>query len=400
VDAAASLTQFQPFGGTSAAAPNAAAVAALMLQADPALTPAQITSMLEQSATDLGLPATEQGSGVINADAAVKMALAAASCYAAGTRITTARGQVPVEQLRLGDRLITETGTVRPVRWLGHRRVDCRRHPRPHEVWPIRVQAHAFAPQRPVRDLLLSPDHAVKADGVLIPVRYLVNGATVAQVKVPHICYWHVELDRHDVILADGLAAESYLDTGNRAAFEDNGVLHLHPDFARRAWAERGCAPLVLDGPLLARVHARLRARAGSLGHVVTRAPALRLRANGRLLPMTVDHASVRARLPREARAVHLSSRIWVPAQMGESDCRELGVAVAALTLDGERLPLDDPRLAAGWHAAEPDWRWTDGHAEIKTCGAREFGFNLVMTGRYWREPPADDRPARHRRAG
>ena len=96
-------------------------------------------------------------------------------------------------------------------------------------MWPIRIQAGAFAPNTPRRDLLLSPDHAVYVDGRLIPVRYLVNGASIAQVETDSVTYWHVELDRHDVILAEGLAAESYLDTGNRSVFVKGAPLDDQP---------------------------------------------------------------------------------------------------------------------------------------------------------------------------
>ncbi len=70
------LTGFQPFYGTSAAAPDAAAVAALMLQANPNLTPAQVTADLEASAVSLGLSADRQGAGLVQAVGAVKLALA------------------------------------------------------------------------------------------------------------------------------------------------------------------------------------------------------------------------------------------------------------------------------------------------------------------------------------
>jgi len=66
-------------------------------------------------------------------------------CYVAGTRVLTERGEVAVENLAVGDRVVTASGTHRPVRWLGHRRVDCSRHPEPSAVWPIRIQAGAFA---------------------------------------------------------------------------------------------------------------------------------------------------------------------------------------------------------------------------------------------------------------
>ncbi len=171
-------------------------------------------------------------------------------CFARGTRILTARGEIAVEHLVPGDLIpLAAGGSPRRLRWIGHRAVTLARHPRPWDVQPVRVHAHAFAPGQPHRDLRLSPDHAVLADGVLIPIRYLINGATIVQENVAAVTYFHLELARadgtavHDVILAEGLPAESYLDTGNRAAFANGGPsAMLHPDFARGAW-QSGCAP-------------------------------------------------------------------------------------------------------------------------------------------------------------
>jgi hypothetical protein len=183
-------------------------------------------------------------------------------CFAAGTAILTADGDVAVETLRIGSRVRTLSGALAPVRWVGQRRVACDRHPRPELVMPIRVCADAFALGQPSRDLLLSPDHAVFVGGVLIPIRCLVNGRTIVQVRVAAVTYFHVELKKHDVLFADGLACESFLDTGNRAEFANGGaVTQLHPDFARRTWDGESCAPLVVGGPQLARVRAMLRRR-------------------------------------------------------------------------------------------------------------------------------------------
>jgi hypothetical protein len=188
-------------------------------------------------------------------------------CFAEGTPIETERGAVPVQHLRIGARVRLAEGGFGEVVWLGHRRVDCRRHRRPADVWPVRVAAHAFGLDRPRRALRLSPDHAVFVEGVLIPVRYLLNGATLRQEAVACVSYWHVELARHGVLLADGLPAESYLDTGNRAAFANGGkTVMAHPDFARAAWARGGCAPLVTEGPVRELVFRRLIAQAVALG--------------------------------------------------------------------------------------------------------------------------------------
>jgi hypothetical protein len=102
---------------------------------------------------------------------------------------------------------------------------------------------------------------------VLIPVRYLLNGATVRQLDVASVTYWHVELPSHGVLLAEGLPAESFLDTGNRASFANAGaVVSAFPEFARDVWARQGCAPLVTEGPARDRVYRQLLAQAFLLG--------------------------------------------------------------------------------------------------------------------------------------
>ena len=179
--------------------------------------------------------------------------LAVVACFAAGTHIATERGEVAVEALRVGDLVPTVlSGRGEPIVWIGRRRIDCTRHPRPERVWPVCIRAHAYGTGRPRRDLYLSPDHAVFLDGVLIPVKHLIDGEAVMQVPAAAVTYWHVELPQHDVLLAEGLAAESYLDTGERQNFADGGgVITLHPEFASRVWEAQGCAPLVVAGPLL-----------------------------------------------------------------------------------------------------------------------------------------------------
>ena len=192
------------------------------------------------------------------------------ACFASGTRIATARGPVAVEALRVGDPVLTAAGRLAAIRWLGHRRTNLRQHPRPHDVMPVRVRAGAFGNGVPCRDLLLSPDHAVFVDGYLVPVRYLVNGQSIVQETRETITYWHVELDHHDVILAENLSCETYLDTGNRDAFENaEGATALHPMFspqddARRIWREQGCAPILVDPAesALRAIHTRLLAAA------------------------------------------------------------------------------------------------------------------------------------------
>ena len=151
------------------------------------------------------------------------------------------------------------------ISWIGYRRVDCRHHPDAEAVWPICVLPHAFGDGRPRRPLLLSPDHAVFVEDVLIPVKYLVNGTTISQSRLDVVNYYHIELARHDVVFAEGMPTETYLESGRRNAFENVGsVLHLYPIFAAHrqdgslVWESLGYAPLVGEGELLDRVRRML----------------------------------------------------------------------------------------------------------------------------------------------
>jgi hypothetical protein len=168
--------------------------------------------------------------------------------------------------------VLTVLGEVLPVIWAGGRQVNCKTYPEPDRVRPIRIQAHAFAQGAPHRDLLLSPDHAILAQGVLIPAKQLVNGSTVRQLDCASVTYHHIELSRHAVVISEGLPTESYLDTGDRPTL---GIGHgAQPQ--REALGRPGpeaqlirdalaCAPIRIVGPEVDRVRKRLELRASEV---------------------------------------------------------------------------------------------------------------------------------------
>jgi hypothetical protein len=187
-------------------------------------------------------------------------------CYVRGTRIATPDGAVAIEALRAGDVGLTARGAPAPVVWIGRRCIDCRRHPQPWRVQPIRIPAHASGPGQPKRDLLVSPRHGIFFTGVLIPARLLLNAGTVTQLDRDAVDSWHIELPRHDLLLAEGIAAESCLDTGDRHLFDNGGrVAAVHPDFASRAREGAACADLKLIGPEVESAQRHLRATAAVL---------------------------------------------------------------------------------------------------------------------------------------
>ncbi len=145
-----------------------------------------------------------------------------APCYCPGTLILTNRGDMPVETLAAGDTIIIASGQHRPIRWIGHRSYAGRFLTANPGEQPIRFRAGSLGGGLPCRDLMVSPEHAMFLDGVLVPARCLVSGGTVVQEHgVERADYFHVELDSHDILLAEGAPSESYLDDGDRGMFHN-----------------------------------------------------------------------------------------------------------------------------------------------------------------------------------
>jgi hypothetical protein len=259
----------------------------------------------------------------------------------------------------------------------------------------VRVRAGALGPAMPSRDLVLSPDHALFLDGELVPVRYLINGGTIVQEDAHSVTYFHVELERHDILIAEGAPAESYLDTGNRTAFANGGsTVMAHPDFARAIWRTGGFAPLLTGGRALHDLRTRLQGRAADCGFQLVADPAACLLADGRVIRPKRDGQRLRFTLRERARRISIVSRSAVGCHVipVSDDRRRLGVAVVKLEVDGIVVPLGDRRLGQGWHEVEPDWRWTDGQAELLAEFAAQIDITVaLMPVRYWIERQDSD---------
>ena len=338
--------------------------------------------------------------------------------FCSGTKLMTLRGEVPVESVRAGDKALTLSGVeapLKPVARVRHRRIDLNRHSAPMLAAPVRVRAGAIEDGVPLRDLRVSPDHALSVEDdrgkrVLIPALYLTNGATILR-EPAHgaVTYITVSLERHDILMGDGMAAESgpgtadEEPTGTVVPLRPRGVPvaaaepEPPPDYTPQP-RENLSAPLLL-GEAAAPVHARLLARALELGYVETDDPDVTVTTGETVLPpLSADAGVFSYTVPPHTRELRLLSRSFVPveAKPETGDPRRLGVAIARVLHDGAAIALDDAAFGAGFLPPEPEgaaaWRWTTGDARFSLMlHDRETVFEVHIHlgwGHYW-VPPA-----------
>ncbi|TNF23171.1 MAG: Hint domain-containing protein [Rhodobacteraceae bacterium] len=144
-------------------------------------------------------------------------------CFAAGTRIATGSGERAVEDLRIGDPVMTAEDRIAPVKWIGRQTL----FPQfaGERTAPVRISAGALGGGLPHSDLTVTADHGMVIDGLVINASALVNGESI--VFVPRadlanaVTYYHVETEDHDVILANGAPAETFIDYLDRRAFDN-----------------------------------------------------------------------------------------------------------------------------------------------------------------------------------
>jgi hypothetical protein len=290
-------------------------------------------------------------------------------CFCAGTTIATPSGEVPVEQLGVGDLVLTCSGAVRSITWIGVGQVLATRGRR-NAATPVIVCKGALGPNVPNRDLHVTKGHSLYLDGVLVPVEFLVNHRSIVwDDHAQEVTLYHIELETHDVLLANGAPAESYRDDGNRWLFRN----------ANEGWGQPEkptYAPVVTGGRIVDALWQRLLERAGPRpGQVLTDDPDLHLVVDGcRVDARRREGSAYVFSLPVAVRSgsVHIVSRAAAPVELGLArDPRVLGVALRRVALRaGARfrvLDADDDRLVEGFHGYEPEdgLRWTDGDAVL-----------------------------------
>jgi hypothetical protein len=246
------------------------------------------------------------------------------------------------------------------------------------------VRKGALGDNVPHSDLRITKAHALYLDGVLVPVEFLVNHRTILwDDHAQEVTIYHIELETHDVLLANGAPAESYRDDGNRWLFRNaNSGWGLPP--------QEPCAPVLTGGPVVDAIWQRLLDRAGNRRPLpLTDDPDLHLLVDGRRLDAQQRTGNVLVfRLPSAPASLRIVSRAASPAELGLArDSRTLGVALRRVVLrkitQFRIVKSDDKRLSEGFHAFEPGTglRWTNGDAAIPVglCAGFTGSFELVL---------------------
>ncbi len=307
-------------------------------------------------------------------------------CFAKGTRIPTPTGEMLVEDLSIGD-LVTALAGPRGITWLGYRDIDLNQLENPGNGYLVRVLKDAFSNNMPHRDLLVTQEHCIFVSGGLIPARMLVNSRSIILDRaIGKYTYYHVELAAHGILFAEGLATESYLDTGNRGNFVNAGTVSMLPDFAvhigHKKWAA-AAAPLTVGATAVEPIWRILNARAQHLGMpnlaptpVLTDDPDLHLLTScGDVLPPVRHDADRYFFIVQPGlKALYLALRTGRPSDtVGPfiDDRRELGVLVGDIVLHNgrQKITVDKHLLVhdlPGWFKIDlPAYRWTDGNAKL-----------------------------------
>jgi Ca2+-binding RTX toxin-like protein len=142
-------------------------------------------------------------------------------CFTPGTMIATPKGEVPVEQVREGDRVLTRDNGIQEVRWTGRKDLGATDLFKMPQYQPIFVRAGSLGNGMPERDLLLSPNHRMLMTGkaatlyfeeneVLSAVKHLTGIDGIDRVETTDLSYIHLLFDHHEVVLSNGAWTESF----------------------------------------------------------------------------------------------------------------------------------------------------------------------------------------------
>ena len=182
-----------------------------------------------------------------------------ANCFLKGTKIQTPQGERKIEDLVIGDLLPTMFGGLRPIQWIGRypfKKTDAAK-PWVSEICPVRIARSALGPNVPHADLYVTALHGLLIDGVLVPAEMLINGASITRYEPQsdEMEFFHIKLESHDVVYAEGAPAETLLNVEESAV---NFVEYLR-QYGSPPMDEARCAPYLHTGGGRIEMASRLR---------------------------------------------------------------------------------------------------------------------------------------------
>ena len=183
------------------------------------------------------------------------------NCYLKGSQILTLQGERSIEDLRIGDLLLTVSGEAKPIKWIGRRRFDRGEQKSWDDaVAPVKIARGAFNGELPHSDLYVSASHRFYINGLLISAGDLINGSSIARLKSTSsdvLEYLHIELESHEIILAHGAPAETLLGNAERMKFDNfDEYVAL---YGATLTDDTPCAPIIAYKGRLQALRGRLR---------------------------------------------------------------------------------------------------------------------------------------------
>jgi len=309
------------------------------------------------------------------------------NCFLLGSLINTPHGTKEVEELSVGDEIITYVdgiATPRRVTWTGQAHCNVRSHlPDDEAGYPIRIIKDAISDGIPFKDMLITSEHCLFFDGKFVPARMLVNGRSIFfDRSIRSYDYYHIETEEHSVIMADGMLTESYLDTGNRLSFSQKGNIVSIGGSRNLSWDD-AAAPLTVSRETIEPLFRKIDNRAEKAGfviqaeaHPLTNDSDLHLTTDtGTVIrPARQNDGRVMFMIPSVVAHVRIVSNTSRPCDVigpFVDDRRNLGVLVGEITMfESNRTHTLTAHLhetdLTGWNNVEEGtMRWTAGNALI-----------------------------------
>lgn len=338
-------------------------------------------------------------------------------CFLSGSLIKMLDGEQLIEDIRIGDEIMTfdyasNQEVASRVKWVGNKKATVKPWLSDDEAgYPVRIVKDAVSDGVPHEDLLITAEHCLFFDGRFIPVRMLVNGSTIFyDHSITEYTYYHIETEKHSVITANGMLTESYLDTGNRHSFRQDGdfVLFSKPSVIK-SWVQDSCHPLTVERSVVEPIYHQINDRAMAMGKdivvshkTLTNDSKLHLITplGQEIYAFSETNGKYLFNIPAGIDTVYIASRVSrLCDTIGPfvDNRHSLGVEIAdILMMTTNRVYKITDHLfksnLLGWHALEKkvSSRWTKGYAILplsnKNTSDRVLSLHIVSSNTYFIE--------------